>query len=1004
MVSPSTSPELMHLLTESELIAPNHITRIREQVSRTKILKHDPKALAKVLVKQCVLTPYQAKLLLAGEPRGFFIGKYRILDVLGEGGMGKVFLAEQTSMKRPVALKLLELNVFTDNSIAARFYREARAGAKLRHPNITQVHDFEEDCDHCYIAMEFIEGLSLQEVVQKTGAVNYKRAANFICQAAEGLQHAHEAGLIHRDVKPGNLMVDTSGNLKVLDLGLVSIPADADPLTLHQKDIVLGTADYVAPEQAMDPHHVDIRADIYSLGAVFYFILTGTLPFPGKSIAKKLLAHQTLEPQPIRELVPEVPRKLQAIVQKMMAKDPDERFQTPGEVSRAVRAFAKSANPPYDLSLVKHTRNTIDKYLKYSGGDPASSDRMKKPANKDRSLAMPHNTPAVRTSRSEDRDAGELRTESARSERYYDDSPERDRRGNTATREKLKKKASHPARDAELEALTDTDAGPRTLAMIRAGRRPEKEFEEEYTNNRNDDRSSPRVKKKKKLNAKASKTLALCLGAVGSIVAIGVVVAGIILGTMGAGQPPVAGNPAGKHQVKQIVLGQHKNPDAIKNAIHKVRKQGRIVLRPQRGGWHADRLMIAKNRLVNKGEFTITGEGRDVVLVRRDNGPIFHINNANHFVVENVILDGQGRVGPLVEIHGQAAGVIFRNVTIRNVQGIAVKFVNAQGQPERPIRFVNTTFERIFGKGTTAVAFRSQSSGDRTIHVSFVGCRFVGSWSTAMLFGQPVDSVLVQDTVFSGSTRGIRFAPEVLERRRRDIKPIKSWKISQWWTDDEFPDFAPNQGASAQKAFNGKTVYSDSGYVDLFKHIGKAHEKSVLCYHKFNSKTPGPRRIFVGCDDEATIWVNGQKVFEHLGHQGCMPQEFTTVATFRRGVNHVWLKAKNGQSGSGFVIHVAKDYLPLTTPDWRNVTIRNNTFENIDRAITVGAPPTQETLIRVIQNQFQRPLHYPIQVLKSNTEPLRPGTVVAGNNISHHKGPYRDQASDALVSELIGLK
>ncbi len=978
MTSPSTSPELVHLLSESELLAPTHVSRIREQLSQTKTLKQDPKALAKALVKQCVLTSYQAKQLLAGQPDGFFIGQYRILDLLGEGGMGKVFLAEQTSMKRPVALKLLELTVFTDNSIAQRFSREARAGAKLRHPHLTQVYDFAQDCDRCYIAMEFIEGVSLQELVQKSGAVAYKQAAEFIRQASEGLQHAHETGLIHRDVKPGNLMVDTKGTVKILDLGLVSIPADADPLTLHQKDIVLGTADYVAPEQAMDPHNVDIRADIYSLGAVFYFLLTGTLPFPGKSIAKKLMAHQTLEPQPIREITPEVPRKLQAIVQKMMAKDPNDRYQTPREVARAVKIFATEVTPPYDLSLVRYSHSMVEKYIKFGGGDPTSSDRLRKPTRNRDSSASNNGTPTK-----------PKRKEAIQPPHTVPQDP------------KVNRPTPNRVREPDLEAVTDTDAGPRTLAMIRSGRKPEREFQEEYEDRR--DTEPPRVKKKPK-KSQSSKVLAVCLAAGGSILAIGIVVAGIILSTLGTPEKPKAVARTSVGRPKHIALNNHNSPDAIKKVIHKIRKNGRIVLHSHRGGWHADNLVIARNRLPNNGEFTLAGQGSNVVLVRRDNGPIISVRNANRFVLENVILDGQGRYGPLVEITGNAAGVVFRNVTIRNVNGTAVRFISAQAKPGQPIRFINTTFVRSRWHGTTGVAFQSNGTTDRTSHVEFVGCRFVGKWKTAMLFGQPVGNVTIRDSVFSGPTRGIRFAPMPLQRRRGEIKPIATWRVSRWWDDDKIPTFSPARAPTKNTTLAWKSLRSNNGHIDLIEKIGKANNQSVLAYHKFVSKTPGMRRIFVGCDDEAVIWVNGKKVFEHLGHQGCMAQEFTTVASFRRGPNHIWAKVKNGKSASGFIVHVAKDYLPLTTPDWRNITIRNNTFENTDRAITVAAAPTQETLIRVIQNQFRRNLHYPVQVLKSKTEPLRAGTIVAGNNSDAQRGPHVDQTTDALAYHLVSLR
>jgi serine/threonine protein kinase len=378
MPAPKTAGEFVQALERSQLIAPIHLGRIRAQIPAPNSPGFDAVSFARAAVRQGLITPYQANQLMSGQPEGFFVGKYRLLDVLGQGGMGKVYLAEQMTMKRAVALKLVRFGHHDDPSLRVRFTREARAAAKLRHQNITQAYDFDQAGEYHYIAMEFIEGINLQEWVEKTGPIPWALAASYMSQAARGLEHACQHGLVHRDIKPGNLMVETTGTLKILDLGLVVLPNEVDTLTKAQRNLILGTADYMSPEQAVDSHDVDIRADIYSLGCVFFFLLTGRPPFPGKSAAAKIIAHQTIEPPSIQELVPEMPKRLAEILHKMMAKNIDERFAHPAELAEALKPFAQMATraaPPYDLSLVRFSRPQVDKFLLFGAELPPTQQQ-----------------------------------------------------------------------------------------------------------------------------------------------------------------------------------------------------------------------------------------------------------------------------------------------------------------------------------------------------------------------------------------------------------------------------------------------------------------------------------------------------------------------------------------------------------------------------------------------------------------------------------------------------
>jgi serine/threonine protein kinase len=280
--------------------------------------------------------------------------RYRVLGLLGAGGMGAVYKAEHRKMERMVALKVINPALVSSPAALERFEREVKAAAKLLHPNIVTAHDAEQAGDLHFLVMEFVEGASLDRLLDKMGPLSPQQAAHLIRQAATGLQHAHEKGMIHRDLKPQNLMVTRAGVLKILDFGLARLasqallstpdsPEEADrPADATRAGAVLGTPDYIAPEQATDAHKADIRADIYSLGCTLYFLLTGEPPFAGGSLTDKLHAHQTCEPTPIRLRRPEVPEELAAVLDKMLAKDPAARYARPIDVAKALEPFARS--------------------------------------------------------------------------------------------------------------------------------------------------------------------------------------------------------------------------------------------------------------------------------------------------------------------------------------------------------------------------------------------------------------------------------------------------------------------------------------------------------------------------------------------------------------------------------------------------------------------------------------------------------------------------------------
>ncbi len=340
------------------------------------------------LVQRNWLTPYQQAQLLSGNGEKLIIGSYRIQSPLGEGGMGMVFKAIQPKLNRVVALKVIRPQVLAARpEILSRFHREAQAIAQLNHPNVVILFDADEVNGTHFIAMEYVEGPTLEKMIRTQGPMAIRQASEYMRQSALGLQHAYEVGLVHRDIKPSNILVAQKGSssegrtssmrmarptlvtvrdrdrmqqsatssaklsqgwgqVKILDMGLARLTEGTDedrpqqeqtPLT--RAGALLGTPDFIAPEQARDARNVDIRADIYSLGCTFYYVLTGKPPFPGGTDVQKLIRHQTEKAYPIEELRPGIPNEVTQILNRMLEKRPDDRYPTPRQLADALEQY-----------------------------------------------------------------------------------------------------------------------------------------------------------------------------------------------------------------------------------------------------------------------------------------------------------------------------------------------------------------------------------------------------------------------------------------------------------------------------------------------------------------------------------------------------------------------------------------------------------------------------------------------------------------------------------------
>jgi serine/threonine protein kinase len=333
--------ELLEQLRRLELLSAAQLAELNAHPA------DDPDA---ELVRRGWLTPFQLGRLQAGRGEKLVLGNYLLLELLGEGGMGEVYKARHRRMDRLVALKAIAQGQHDDLDALIRFQREIKAVGHLDHPNIVRALDADEANGIHFYVMEYVEGTDLGKLVQQQGPLSIELACHCIHQVALGLQHAHERGLVHRDIKPSNLLfIRGDQTVKLLDLGLARLdrlretPDTSRTLTLA--GVVIGTPDFIAPEQARDAHTADIRADLYSLGCTFYYLLTGVVPFPEGTLIEKLLKHQMEQPVPLAGVRPDAPPAVCEVVSRLMAKRPEDRYRTPAEVADALAPLAGPVAP-----------------------------------------------------------------------------------------------------------------------------------------------------------------------------------------------------------------------------------------------------------------------------------------------------------------------------------------------------------------------------------------------------------------------------------------------------------------------------------------------------------------------------------------------------------------------------------------------------------------------------------------------------------------------------------
>jgi eukaryotic-like serine/threonine-protein kinase len=348
MAERATVEQFLQALGRSGLLSPSAVQEVVD--SAPDEAQDSAKRLAEHFVRLSKLSHFQARKLLDGTWAGLVLGAYQIIMPIGRGGMGTVYLARDTQTPRLLALKILPpKRARQSERLIARFRREMELSRRVTHQNLTETYDVGQSLGVYYIAMEYIAGTSLYRLVLTGGALPVRRAAKLFAQAAAGLDAAHGVGLIHRDLKPSNLMVTPRDQVKVLDLGLAMVTDETkdDIEVIGGKGYVVGSMDYIAPEQTENSAAADARSDLYGLGSTLYFALTGQPPFPGGDSKTKIRRHRREPVRPIQELNPLIAPEFAALVHSLLAKRPNDRPQSAAELRQLLLPFADPEPPPY---------------------------------------------------------------------------------------------------------------------------------------------------------------------------------------------------------------------------------------------------------------------------------------------------------------------------------------------------------------------------------------------------------------------------------------------------------------------------------------------------------------------------------------------------------------------------------------------------------------------------------------------------------------------------------
>ncbi len=684
---------------------------------------------AAALVEKKLITSWHASKLLKGKHKGFFLGKYKLLRLIGKGGMSSVYLAEHINMKRQCAVKVLPYKLVTDSSYLPRFYREAQAVAALDHRNIVRAYDVDHETDgemeiH-FLVMEYVTGLNFYELVKTKGPLAPTQAAEYIRQGALGLEHAHEAGMVHRDIKPGNFLIDNTGTVKLMDLGLAMVLQENKDfsVTLENEEKVLGTADYLAPEQAVDSHLVDSRADIYALGCTFYFLLTGRPPFDEGTLAQRLLAHQSKQPPDLNELREGIPSELVKIINKMMQKDPENRIQTAAEVAEQLQnwldhpdAEESSDSFPHIIidpeapdSSTDNPTGAISEFLSHL--DVNSGENAESPTNS-RQASKAYNQEKSPS------DSGVSVFNSGASSIVSS----KKTINSQASRKQLKKKLGMKPINAILFAVAII-AG---LAAI-------------YTFTRDSDPKKTEI--------------------------------------VGPNPPPIVQVTIKKLKNETvIVVGPQGDFTLISDAINYLldSNNSESAAKIHEIRVSANQTIEDSLRIVNSGFETlpqpllIRGEGPKLPVLKSSSGPVITLDSIEELTISNFKIDCTDQpVG--IELSGYLTGTSLQNLSFINLTEVGVHASGASGLVGQPLTISNCRFEASKDSASGIRCESSETANTRLLNIQ--GCRFIGPMSKGILFSSPQGStwdVNISQCIFHKTLSGITFAG-----KGHDISEVK---------------------------------------------------------------------------------------------------------------------------------------------------------------------------------------------------------------------------------------
>jgi serine/threonine protein kinase len=682
MPAPTTSEELLDLVRKSEIVEVKRLDAYVAKLRADGRLGVKPGLLAGMMIKDGLLTHFQAEQLVLGKWRRFTIGKYKVLERLGQGGMGSVYLCEHKLMRRRVAVKVLPTAKASAPEDLERFYREARAVAALDHPNIVHAYDIDQDDTLHFLVMEYVDGISLQDLVKRNGPLDPVRAAHYIEQTAQGLAHAHLAGLVHRDIKPGNLLVDRQGVVKILDMGLARFFNDEeDILTRKYDQNVLGTADYLSPEQVEDSHEVDTRADIYSLGATFYFLLTGRTPFEEGTVAQKLMWHRTRKPKTITAYRQDVPRELLAVLDKMMEKRPEDRYQHPLDVSAALRPWTEQPiRPPSETEIPRLSAAAV-------GSRPADAPTnvtSPKPSGSSTRRQWQISAPGTQATTAAPRPPA---TSSPTAETRSPSQPATVPETPAKNQSPAKPAPAVPVLPAPLPAPVNGAGGNSPVSAEEKS--PWDVLDEigaDVTSGAQPSTIRPRAGRSSG-KQKSRKVLWLCLALVGVAIALAVAitVACLLLA-------PASNAPRPHLRVGKAVTGSH-GYKSIQQALKTAHTGDTIELWDEQ---HQENVIVSPK----KGATAVTlcvAPGKTVVWTSPKGAEAKHLiqfDHAREFRIEGegLTLDGQDKTETLILGQFECPGLTLANVHLQGFTSRGVHLISCTGTSSDPIRFEKLTF------------------------------------------------------------------------------------------------------------------------------------------------------------------------------------------------------------------------------------------------------------------------------------------------------------------------